>query len=756
MPMAAVTKVGGRDRSWSAITDSGLRWMFVVPPFVALIAFGEAGLRQGAQMSLWGQAANLALSVLVLVVLLIVLLRRDSTRVNATIAVISLVLVFVYAFSQPSYPLVWWPSHMISSIEAFLLAFTDRRMRWRIGAPALAGFLAIRLFAYAGTPDSMVSGIIGGIAEIQLVLTVVLGFDAVRAISRATETALEEQAEAYAREAHSHAVAHQTKEVERFLHDEVIHAVRAVAAQRSVTEPEQLRSLAAVTRERLAAQGDAEDPGDLGSRLAAVAGQVTIRISVVGGVSGLPDDVAEAIGLAAGEAIRNADRHSGADSVRVTITPKGAGVRVSVADSGRGFDTDRVPRRGLQHSIIERVEGIGGTATLRSGPHGTTVELGWQPPGSDTAPAQQMWQQMRAGSARVALPMLIGSLVIVAVTLPFLARPSLAIGAVVLCVGYGLLMVVIASRRDLPVIYAWLVPIVAAVTLAGNAWALPDGLTDSVYFWAASAVVALLVIPTVSQLPLWASWVMLVVVTVEIIVVLVLRFGAVFAFQNYVGSMIAPSLLVAIVVIRMVVNQLGRRAVQALAEASRSDARAHELKVRAKLMSSRLSRVSREVDPFLERVANGAADLADPEVIAEARMHEADLRDEIRFGGGSRELRAQARRLRAAGWLVDLRLSPEDVARTGSDLVRLLGQLDRVRRCGAMVVTAMPRPVAVLPEPDPELVAEVVDVPDLDADVSDSFCRVQLAESALTASSSASAAGVSPAKRTATGRRGGP
>ncbi|WP_026928325.1 sensor histidine kinase [Granulicoccus phenolivorans] len=727
---------GTQERSWSAITESGLRWMFVVPPLVALIAFGETGLRESAELPLWAQLAHAGLALTTCAVLVLVLLHRESTRVNTVVAVLSLALVLIYGLAQPAYPVTWWPSHMISSIEAFLLGFSDRRVRWRIGAPTMAGFLVARLFAYAGTPASMVSGIIGGVSEIALALTVVLGFDAVRAIGRTTQTALDEQSEAYAREAHSHAVAHQTKEVERFLHDEVIHSVRAVASQRLVNEPEQLRSLAALTRERLAQQGEHTDSGDLEARLAAVSGQVGIRISVVGEVSGLPDDVAEAVALAAAEAVRNADRHSGAESVRVTITAKGAGVRVSVADSGHGFDTDRAVWGGLQHSIVERMEGVGGTATIRSGPRGTTVEIAWQPPGSETAPAQRMWLDLRAASARVALPMLLGSVVTATVTLPMVPRPLLVVGAALLSFGYGILMVLIASRRALPALYAWLVPVVALVTLIGNAWALPDGLRDSAYFWSASIVVALLVIPTVSQFPLWASWLMLVVVTAEIIVVLIARFGVLFAFQNYVGSMIAPSLLVAIVVVRMVVNQLGRRTVQALAETARSDARAHELKVRAELMSQRLSRVNRDVGPFLERVATGAADLRDPEVIAEARMHEADLRDEIRFGGGSAALREAVRRLRAAGWRVDLRLSPEDVTRTGADLVRLLGLVAQVH-AGTMVVTAMPTPVAVLPEPTPEQLADVVELPEVATDVSDAFCRVELGRPVLAATASA-------------------
>jgi signal transduction histidine kinase len=53
-----------------------------------------------------------------------------------------------------------------------------------------------------------------------------------------------------------------------------------------------------------------------------------------------------------------------------------------ISDDGRGFDADAVPadRLGLRVSIRERVDAVGGSASVRSTPGGgTVVVLEWAP-----------------------------------------------------------------------------------------------------------------------------------------------------------------------------------------------------------------------------------------------------------------------------------------------------------------------------------------------------------------------------------------
>jgi signal transduction histidine kinase len=81
---------------------------------------------------------------------------------------------------------------------------------------------------------------------------------------------------------------------------------------------------------------------------------------------------------AAGEAIANAARHSGADRVDVYVEVAGRDVEVFVRDRGRGFDRATVPldRLGVRGSIIDRMDRHGGSAEVRSAPgEGTEVRL---------------------------------------------------------------------------------------------------------------------------------------------------------------------------------------------------------------------------------------------------------------------------------------------------------------------------------------------------------------------------------------------
>ena len=55
-------------------------------------------------------------------------------------------------------------------------------------------------------------------------------------------------------------------------------------------------------------------------------------------------------------------------------------VRITVRDTGAGFDLDRVPhdRLGIRASIFARVAAVGGTSSIESDADGTTVRLRWR------------------------------------------------------------------------------------------------------------------------------------------------------------------------------------------------------------------------------------------------------------------------------------------------------------------------------------------------------------------------------------------
>jgi signal transduction histidine kinase len=78
------------------------------------------------------------------------------------------------------------------------------------------------------------------------------------------------------------------------------------------------------------------------------------------------------------EAVVNAAKHSGEDTVSVYAESEPERVSIWIRDRGKGFDPDTVPedRRGLRDSIRDRMQRAGGIVQVRTSPGGgTEVEL---------------------------------------------------------------------------------------------------------------------------------------------------------------------------------------------------------------------------------------------------------------------------------------------------------------------------------------------------------------------------------------------
>lgn len=167
------------------------------------------------------------------------------------------------------------------------------------------------------------------------------------------------------------------------LHDSVLQTLALI--QRADTA-EEVRRLARGQERELRAWlfGRAPDdrPTRLGQAVTDVAGRVEDRFGVpvevvLAGDADLDADLAALVD-AAGEAITNAAKHAGADRVDVFVEVEDGCASVFVRDEGTGFDVAAVPddRRGLSHSIHDRVTRHGGTAAVHSSPgEGTEVEL---------------------------------------------------------------------------------------------------------------------------------------------------------------------------------------------------------------------------------------------------------------------------------------------------------------------------------------------------------------------------------------------
>lgn len=97
----------------------------------------------------------------------------------------------------------------------------------------------------------------------------------------------------------------------------------------------------------------------------------------------LPDAVATALFRVTQEALNNIERHAQASEAHVTLRLGTDGLRLTVADNGRGFDPAQVEaaaRGGLGlSSMRERVETLSGTLQVVAGAGGTRIEA-WLPP----------------------------------------------------------------------------------------------------------------------------------------------------------------------------------------------------------------------------------------------------------------------------------------------------------------------------------------------------------------------------------------
>ncbi|MDF5755092.1 ATP-binding protein [Spongiactinospora sp. TRM90649] len=92
----------------------------------------------------------------------------------------------------------------------------------------------------------------------------------------------------------------------------------------------------------------------------------------------MPAARAAAMSAAVREALTNVGRHAGVHTAELLVEQANDVITVRVTDRGRGFAPERIPpdRRGVSHSIEQRMAWVGGQATVESRPGaGTQVRL---------------------------------------------------------------------------------------------------------------------------------------------------------------------------------------------------------------------------------------------------------------------------------------------------------------------------------------------------------------------------------------------
>ena len=166
------------------------------------------------------------------------------------------------------------------------------------------------------------------------------------------------------------------------VHDSVLQTLALI--QRHADDPRRTAAFARRQERELRSwlYGDRAAEESLSTLLAAAAADVEelhgVRVELASAGDCPADERVNALVLAAREAMTNSAKHSGADEVDVYAETADERVSVFVRDRGAGFDVSSVPadRRGINDSIVARMQRIGGTASVTSAPgQGTEVEL---------------------------------------------------------------------------------------------------------------------------------------------------------------------------------------------------------------------------------------------------------------------------------------------------------------------------------------------------------------------------------------------
>lgn len=174
-------------------------------------------------------------------------------------------------------------------------------------------------------------------------------------------------------------------ELAAHLHDSVLQTLALI--QRNADSPREVTRLARGQERELRGllYNETATSGLLAEQLRAVAAEVEdayavrIEVVVVGDIA--VDDQLIALVSATREAMVNAAKHAGVQTISLYAEIEPGAVTAFVKDRGVGFDPVGIAddRQGVRGSIVARVERHGGSATIKSAPgEGTEVQLRMQ------------------------------------------------------------------------------------------------------------------------------------------------------------------------------------------------------------------------------------------------------------------------------------------------------------------------------------------------------------------------------------------
>lgn len=462
----------------------------------------------------------------------------------------------------------------------------------------------------------------------------------------------------------------------RDMHDTLLHCLQLVGAPWSSATVAEVRTACRRAADRLGVAPGSESakPRDsLVQHLRDAIGQEPCRVRWDVRAVEVPPVAADAISRAAREAVRNVVKHCAVASADIRVRPTAHAIRVDIRDSGPGFDPakTRPDRRGVAHTMVAGMLSVGGTATIRSRPSGTTVTLLW--PATPPPAPQAMGQRARSILSLGPVPLVTASLAnILLVHTGIGLWPSVLIWLAMVAV------IVLASlrlrQRDLTTRQAWVLCAVAVAGMVANFCWVDPGLTNSWEFWMPSLTGSLVMLALPGR-SVATALAMAGFVLSTTIVSSLLRLGQHATFVTHFGSIMGVIVPTAVTLVLAFgaagVSRYLHRTRQLEVELHRHALAAAE---RDRTWQAWLARAQDLTGDFLHEVATGRRPADSAETRQEALWREARVRDELRLWPGDGAVAERLDQLRRAGWECQL-----DLDGPGDDLrEQILAALSRV------------------------------------------------------------------------------
>lgn len=658
------------------------------------------------------KVASVLLIAVQLLVFTVTLNAREGTRCAVCVLIVTTVALTLFGLgshtADPDLDRLLRGT-MMTSASFVVLVVRPLWKRLVFATPIIVLSLWVQFDNWRSLPYEL-SHLGGGVIElVALLITAVTIRDGLMRAAQRSDLRREQAQAAALQEAAALSRHHELREIERLLHDEVLHALRGViqtpAGEGLGTAQATTCGRAADLLDRHSTDQPVDDANDLTRALRAVIAESPLDVTQRLDQIRAPENVTVAIARAVGEALRNVERHAGVWSAVVTgaVAPDGV-ITIDIVDRGRGFvTTPRASRSwGLQRSVRERLTDVGGHVEVRSQPGaGTTVSLRWD--ARDIVPDTYV-ARVNLGQvvSNAILPFVLAPVPLALLMARWTPHPVMGITLSVLETVVGLLAILELRRGNgMSRSMAWVAAVLAhaAMLVAILVLTQPEH-PSSGMAWLAAGANALVMLVIVGR-PISdgvSSGVCLVTVSVLFFVA---RFGGPLAVATFADTW--SSHIVAIfgaLVLRLSMDKLTARFLRSSMDTWSSDLRRVQVQARNRTVHEGLTRIHATVGGFL-RVCVAAA-VIDDNARRTARALEAEVRDELTFAGLGAGIRQALFTLRIANWAVDLRLSQDDLPEHEVSLVALLGALQTVGGSGYRTTISIrdARVQAVITNPD--------------------------------------------------------